>query len=347
MQVNGTMRPYEMTLYAKQGDLAIAGVAPVGMPFPIVGHTQFLSVGWSGDAHAGGEKSFDEAWALMTSRTLADARKALEMKQIQGRVLIGTSAGDIYDSLGTNPTNGYLHRDSPSPEGDAVVKEALRVQTTWSFGRLQNLAFDTTVYKAEEWQKLLAHADPSNKLARRLTNWNRKADLDSPDALAFYFFKLALDRDAMQLTPPDSLSKQRILAALDRTRQLLETKLEFNGKSNPTWDATWGSTWGTIFRVLPQGARAAMPVGGGHLEEVGIFTPRGWTFRPGDTKDPAARRLAVGGPLVTRIVEMSSKPTAVAALDSGKGTTKRTFFRDRKELEKSSAPKKQLIFSNE
>ncbi len=347
MNVNGPLGPYEMTLYAKKEDIAMAGVTPVGLPFPIVGQTQFLSVGWSGDAHDGGDRTLEEAWALMTSKTLVEAQRALALNQIRGHVLVGTTTGDIYDSLGTKPADGYLHRASPSPEADAVVKEALRVQTTWSFGRVQNLAFDTTIYQADEWQKMLAHMDPVNKLSRKLTNWNRRADVDSPEALAFYFFKLQLDRDAMQIRPPDSLSRQRVLAALDRTAKFLETKIEFNTKSNPTWDSTWGSTWGTLFRVLPEGTQKALALGGGQLLEVGIFTPRAWTFSPADPRFPTERRLAVSGPLVTRIVELSSKPTAVSTLDSGKGTTKRTFFRDRKELEKSSHPVKRLIFSGE
>jgi hypothetical protein len=284
---------------------------------------------------------------LVTAKTLAEAERALAMNQIRGNVLIGTTEGGIFDSSGTKPSDGYLHRVSPSPEGDAVIKEALRVQTTWSFGRVQNLAFDTTVYKAEEWQKLLAHMDPVNKLSRRITNWNRRADVDSPDALAFYFFKLELARDATQVRPPDSLSRQRVLAALDRTSKLLETKLEFNTKSNPTWDSTWGSTWGTLFRVLPAGTRVAQPLSGGQLADAGIFTPRAWTFAPADPLFPSARRFAISGPLVTRIVELSAKPSAVAVLDPGTNKTKRTFFQDRKELEKSSKPAKRLKFSAE
>jgi hypothetical protein len=306
-----------------------------------------LSVGWSGDAQQGGERTLDEAWALIISRTLAGAQKALAMNQIRGRALIGTTSGDIFDSSGAQPANGYLHRPSPSPESDAVVREALRVQTTWSFGRVQNLALDTTVDSAEEWQKMLARMDPGNKLARRITSWNRRADVDSADALAFYFFKLELGPDAMQVTPPDSLSKQRVRAALDRTSKLLETKLEFNAKSNPAWDATWGSTWGTLFRLLPEGARTAQPVSGGYLPDAGMFTPRAWTFPPGDPRFPSERRIALSGPVATRVVELSTKPTAVAVLDPGKGTTKRTFFQDRKELEKSSRPAKRLKFSTE
>jgi hypothetical protein len=273
-----------------------------------------------------------------------EAQKALAMNQIRGHALIGTTAGEIYDSSGTQPTNGYLHRPSNSREADAVVTEALRVQTTWSFGRVQNLAFDTTVYQAEAWLKLIGQADPSNKLVRKISAWTRRADADSPEALAFYFFKLALGRDATAITPPDSLSRQRLYAAIDRAREILETKLEFNAKSNPSWDATWGSTWGTLFRYIPEGSRTALPLAGGHLPEAGMFTPRGWTFAPTNSSDPSARHLAVAGPVATRVVELSSKPTAVSALDQAKATTRRTFFRDRKELQKSSAPTKRLIF---
>ncbi|MEI9814504.1 MAG: penicillin acylase family protein [Acidobacteriota bacterium] len=288
----GPLRPYEMTLYAAKEGLSLAGVAPVGMPFPIVGHTQYIAVGWTGDPQAGGAGSLEEAWALITAKTLAEAHRALSMNQIRGKALIGTSAGDLYDSAGALPTDGYLHRASPSREGDAVIVEELRVQRTWSFGRVQNLAFDTTVYQAEEWQKMLARAAPADKLARRLTGWNRRADIDSADALAFYTFKIALGRDGAALKPPDSLSSQRLFATLDRARDLLETKLGFNTRSNPTWDSTWGSTWGTLFRYQPAGSRSALPVGGGDVAEAGMFTPRAWLFAPGRSHQPS--RATVG-----------------------------------------------------
>ncbi len=99
---NAPDRPYEMSLYASNGDLAIAGVAPVGMPFPVVGHSQYVTVGWSPEnpqqPKQGGARALEEAWALITARNIQEVHRALSMKQIPGQVLIGTSGGDIYDS---------------------------------------------------------------------------------------------------------------------------------------------------------------------------------------------------------------------------------------------------------
>ena len=203
-------RPYEMSLYASDGDLALSGVAPAGFPFPIVGHTASIAVGWSGDPAPGGSQSIEAAWRLITARNLTEAKQALAMNQIRGKALIGTSSGEAYDSSGAQPTSGYLRRASPFPDGDAVAREQLRVQQTWSLGRVQGLAFATEAYKIESWQRYLSRVAPEDRFARRLSGWNRRMDADSTDALAFYQFKLALGRDASALEPPDSLSLAKI-----------------------------------------------------------------------------------------------------------------------------------------
>ncbi|MFM2124189.1 MAG: hypothetical protein RL328_640 [Acidobacteriota bacterium] len=344
---NAADRPYEMSLYASEGDLALSGVAPAGFPFPVVGHSAAISVGWSGDPTPGGARSLAASWRLINARNLDEARQALAMNQIRGQALIGTSAGEIYDSSGAQPTSGYLRLASPSLHGDSVAKEQLRVQQTWSFGRVQGLAFSTEVYNVETWQRYLSRVAPEDRFARRLSGWNRRADPDSADALAFYEFKLALGADAAALEPPDSLSLSRLRAALTRARDVMETELDYN------------STFGTLFRATREKARRSTPIGGGALPEAGMETPRTLYFTRPSAADPRALHLVTSGQSATRIVELSRAPSAVSLLLPGESdraespyfddqtrlsAPKRTFFRDRRELERSASSRKQLIF---
>jgi acyl-homoserine lactone acylase PvdQ len=333
---NATTRPYEMSLYAE--GLAIAGVAPPGMPFPIVGHNANVAIGWAPPPDnswtVAGPRALEESWALVTSRNLADAHRALSLNQIPGRALIGTSAGDLYDSAGSLPEQGYLRRVSPSPNGDASAIEQLRVQRTWSFGRVENLAFSTEVYKAETWQKRIARTAPGEKFARRLAGWNRRADADSVDALAFYLWKMELGRDAPLIEPPDSLSDARILAALTRAQDRLETQ--------PDFAAQFGATFGTLFRIAGESSRESFPTGGGNLPEAGMFTPRSLTFDLPAVSQTSALHLAHSGQAATRIVELSPTPSATSTLVPG--PAKPALFNNRRDLERTASSKKRLIF---
>ncbi len=236
---------YEMSMYA--GDLALAGVAPVGMPFPIVGHNQHVAIGWSGDPTQAGPRAIEEAWLLITARSSDDIRTALAMNQIPGR-----------PACSAEPCQQVLH---------PVVAEKLRTQQTWSLAGVESLALNTEVYNAEAWQKLLVRTALDSKFARMLTGWNRRADADSRVALAFYLFKMALARDANLTEPADSISIPRIRAALTRAQDQMETELDFN------------ANWGTYFRIVREGARISFPATGGLHPEAGISTPRTLLFR--------------------------------------------------------------------
>lgn len=324
---NAPDRPYEMSLYAREGDFSVAGVAPVGLPFPIVGHSQHVAIGWSGSPEPAGPRALEQAWALITARGLEGLRRGLSMQQIPGRALCAASAG-----LCESAPQGYLGGQHP------VVAEELRVQGTWSLGRVENLAFSTEVHQAETWQRLLSRMLPQDPFARMLTGWDRRTGAESRAALAFYFFKLALDRDAAALEPPESLSAARVRAALTRARDRLETENEFN------------ATWGTVFRLMREGSRVSFAASGGVLPEAGIDTPRTLLFQD---------NRAWAGQAATRIVELSRTPSAVSVLlpgisddpaspyfedQAGQTRAKRTFFRQRRELERLRGPRKELIF---
>jgi acyl-homoserine lactone acylase PvdQ len=184
-----------------------------------------------------------------------------------------------------------------------------------------------------------------------LTGWNRRSEATSTEALAFYLFKMALGPpESAALEPPDSLSDNRIRAALRKAQDQVETALPYH------------ADYGTMFRVQRDGALKSIPAGGGTVPEAGMFTPRAINFRRAGSVE-----IGVGGQSATQIVELSNKPLlsthSVSILvpgesdrsDSGhfddqarelfsKGTAKPTYFGDRKELEKHLSSKKALIF---
>ncbi len=312
-------RPYEMSLYA--GGLALAGVAPVGMPFPVVGHSRHVAIAWSGDAELAGPRALEETWALLTARSMEDIQSAVAMAQIPGRLACGTSAGELC-----------------AQGARTMVQEKLRVQQTWSFANVEALAFNTEVDKADVWQRLLSRVAPTDRFARVITNWNRRAEASSRGALAFYLFKMELGRDASQPEPSDSLSPARILSALTRAQDRLETQLDFN------------ATWGSEFRITRDGSRTSYAASGGNLPEAGIATPRALNF---------TGSRAHAGQAAPRIVELSATPNATSLLlpgltddpgsqhfedQAGLVKPKPTYFGNRRELERAASSRKLLTF---
>ena len=269
------------------------------------------------------------------------------MGQIPGAALVGTSHGEIYDSSGRVPDQGILLRQRSIAQAEDGARRLLASQNTWPFGRVVDVAFSTDVYKAETWQVRLVKVAPELAFVRMLTGWSRRSDATSREALAFYLFKTALGRpESAALEPPDSLSNNRIRAALRKAQDQVETVLPY------------GADYGTVFRVSRDGALQSNPVGGGIVLEAGMITPRAISFE---------RRgivvIGTGGQTATQIVELSGIPHAVSILvpgesdrsDSGhfddqarelfsKATAKPTYFADRKELEKHLSAKKELVF---
>ncbi len=281
---------------------------------------------------------------MITARNLAEAQTALGMGQIPGAALVGTAQGDIYDSSGRMPDQGILLRQRRVAQSEAAVRQLLATQNTWPFDRAVDVAFSTDVYKAETWQARLAKVAPELRFVRRLTGWNRRSDAGSREALAFYLFKMALGQpESAALEPPDSLSNNRIRAALRKAQDQVETELPYQ------------ADYGTMFRVVREGALKSSPAGGGTIPEAGIITPRAMTFqRAGSVM------LGNSGQTATQIVELSSAPRSVSILVPGesdhresghfddqahelfsKGTAKPTYFGDRRELEKHLSPTKE------
>lgn len=350
---NDDRRPYEMRWYASGEQLAFSGVAPPGVPFPLIGHSASVAIGWSGSAGVAGPRAgplaLDQAWAMITARNLDQVKTALRMGQIPGNALIGTSQGEIFDSSGKLPDQGILLRQRRVAQSEAAVRRLLATQNTWPFQRAVDVAFSTDVYQAETWQARLARVAPELPFVRRLTGWNRRSDAGSREALAFYLFKMALGRpESAALEPPDSLSNDRIRAALRKAQDQVETELPYQ------------ADYGTIFRAVREGASKSSPAGGGTIPEAGMITPRAMTFqRAGSVM------LGESGQTATQIVELSSAPRSVSILVPGesdhresghfddqahelfsKGTAKPTYFRNRQELEKHFSSKKELTIKD-
>jgi hypothetical protein len=199
-----------------------------------------------------------------------------------------------------------------------------------SLDQAANLAFSTEVYKAQAWQARIAKAAPGSGFARMLTGWSRRSDADSRPALAFYLFKMALGEAAGAIEPPDSLSDDRIRAALRKAQDRLETEFPFQ------------ATYGTLFRV------GRYPVGGGSVREAGMSTPRAIDFeKRGNVM------MGVGGQSATQIVQLSRPPKSYMMMPLGgsddqaarlfsSARAASTYFGDKKELEKHVRERKDL-----
>ena len=348
---NDDGRPYEMRWYASDEQIALSGVAPPGVPFPLVGHSASVVIGWSGSTETAGPRALEEAWAIITARSLAETQSALHMGQIPGAALIGTVQGEVVDSAGRTPEDGILLRQRTVPQSEAMTLQLLAAQNKWPFGRAVDVAFSTAVFKAETWQARLVKVAPELPFVQMLTGWSRRSDATSTEALAFYLFKMALGKpEASALEPPDTLSSNRVRAALRKAQDQVETELPYR------------ADYGTMFRVARDGALHSNPAGGGTVMEAGIITPRSITF-----ERRGAVVMGTGGQTATQIVELSNPAHSLSILVPGesdrpesghfddqardlfsKGAAKPTYFGDRKELEKHvSAHKetrKELIF---
>lgn len=344
---NDDGRPYEVRWYASEEQLALSGIAPPGVPFPIVGHSKTVAIGWSGSTEPAGPRALEQAWAMITARGLADVQAALRMGQVPGTAMVGTAQGEIFDSSGKTPEDGILLRQRTVPESEAGARLLLASQNKWPFGRAVDVAFSTAVYKAETWQARLVKVAPELPFVRMLTGWSRRTDATSSEALAFYLFKMALGQpEAAALEPPDSLSNNRIRAALRKAQDQVETELPYK------------ADYGTMFRIARGGAARSNPAGGGSVVEAGMITPRAITFQRA-----GAVMMGTGGQTATQIVELSNPARSVSMLvpgesdrpDSayfddqarelfGKGTAKPTYFGERKDLEKHLSSRKELSF---
>jgi hypothetical protein len=262
-----------------------AGPTPVGLPFPLIGHG-FESIVGPADIMPG-DSLLERVWKMQTQAHVT-----------AGQALGSSQADRELDSL--------LHFNN-----GITIYDAIRAATS------------DDVYGAEWWQKRIAAADSESEFARMLTGWSRRLDFNSRAALGFYLFKLALGPDdSRAVEPPDSISDNRIRAAVARARERSETQFPFQ------------ATYGTLFRI---GNVPTYPVSGGTVAEAGLWTPRAIDFkRRGDTM------IGVRGQAATQVIELikpSPKsfmmiPFTGSAAKFAQGEMQPTYFGNRKELEK-------------
>ena len=280
---------YQMSIATGDGYLWV-GAAPVGLPFPLTGHGVDGALG-PADVVAG-NGVLDRVWAMQTGHPALSPS--------------GIAAGQA----------AQMTRALLDFNGSITIYDALRI------------AVSSEVYHADAWQKRIAAADPDSAFTRMLTGWSRRADFDSTPALAFYLFKMALGADSPAIEPPDSLSVDRVRAALRKAREQLELQFRFQ------------ATFGTVFQV------AGKPASGGAVTDAGMATPRAIEY---EKRESVMR--GVRGPAATQIVELSRPipksymliPAAGSAAKFARGEVQPTYFGDRKELEKHLKSRQTLL----
>lgn len=344
----GSGRLYEIHVAVAEAGLEFSGVGPAGVPFPLLGHSALVSISGHGAGEAGAN-ALDQAWAMIAAKNLEEEKRALAMGQLPAqKFLIGTAEGDIYDSStgATNPPEGVLLSGGGASQAVAMLRQLVKDAYTFSLESAASLAFSTDVYKGEEWQKRIAKVAPGSDFVRMLTGWSRRAEATSREALAFYLFKTALDDESRALEPPGSMSDSRIRAALRKAQDRFETEFNFD------------ATYGTLFRIARDGAQRSWPMGGGTVTAAGMATPRAVDYEARDR-----RMVARGGQAALQVAVLGRPARSVIAMPLGESDqagsahfddqardqfsashTFTTYFSDRKELEKRSKNKKELIF---
>ena len=344
---SGASRLYPMEFETADG-FAFAGAAPVGTPFPLIGHSATIAISARGLGLAG-ESALDQAWAMITSKKVEQAKRALAMGQLPAQTfLIADAEGSIYDGGSgiENPSSGVLMSGGGAPQAAAMTRELIDAAHTFSLESAESLALSTDVYKAEAWQARIARAAPDSAFAQLLTGWNRRAETESRGALAFYLFKMALEEDSAALEPPASLSDDRLRSALRKAQDRLETEFPVD------------AGWGTLFRILRENGKRSWPVGGGTVTVAGMATPRAIGFRR-----PGTQMLGHSGLAMLEVVEFSKPVRSTIMTPFGESDSPEsphfddqarelfsrsraapTWFSDRKNLEKHSKDRKQLEY---
>ncbi len=286
-------------LVISSGDYSWAGATPVGLPFPLIGHGFNGSVGPADLSN--NSQLLQQTW----------------MKQ--------TGAYDPAPSQGSQSQQAWQMTQAQLAFNNSLtIYDALRIATS------------DEVYKAGEWQKRIAKADPNSQFAQMITGWSRRSDFNSAPALAFYLFKIALDVDANAIEPAASISDSRIRAAIMKARDQLQTELPFQ------------ANYGTVFRIRDphQPLERTYAVSGGSVAEAGMATPRAIQYQKSGN-----RMIGIAGQTATQIVELVQpvpKSYMLIPLEGSpekfaRGEVQPTYFGDRKALEKHVRSRKELI----
>jgi acyl-homoserine lactone acylase PvdQ len=250
-------------------------------------------------------------------------------------------------------------REMPRHQRAEMETELLDAAHDVTVEQAIDIAFNPQVYHAEQWQDRLKTAwanAPANlksghvaEMAALIQRWNRRSELDSQGALAFYAFKKGFGEDvARKVNVPSDLTDEQIFSALEKGADWLEKK--FGDLHVP---------YGKYFRVGREGGNRTFPVGGGTVAAVGMATPRAITF--GAVGDEMVGR---GGQTSTQVVIMTDPPESYTIVPLGASDHKesghwddqaeklfsqskavRTWFMNKKELMKHVTATKTLEFN--
>jgi penicillin amidase len=256
----------------------------------------------------------------------------------------------------------YLYNaDNPLHQRAATVLEMLHANTRVTLRDAFDIALNTRVYGADQWQAKLVAAwqkadgkikadEQTAHLFDLIVRWNRRADADSTGAIAYLYWKQGLGEKVQQSdragkAPPEDVTDEQLLRALAAGAGALQKQ--------------WGKLevkYGDVFRVGRAGTSRTWPVGGGSVP--GLATPRAISF---DKADDGRTFLGRGGQTSTQVVQLSKPPKSWTLLPLGEsdhrdskhfddqaeklfspGKLKPTYFLDKEELLKHAESKKVL-----
>jgi acyl-homoserine-lactone acylase len=235
---------------------------------------------------------------------------------------------------------------TPAHQRAAMVLDQLAAAKDVTIEKAMDIAFSTEVYGADLWQERVRKVGVSGDLAQSILSWNRRSDADSPGALAYYLFKMALGVRGKLVEPPADLTDDDVRAALAKAEQQLQS------------DFPLGAVYGTFFRVGREGSLRNWPVSGGTLPQAAMSTPRAVSF---EKKDKIM--LGHGGQTSTQVVILTKPPQSWMVIPLGesdhsdsphfddqaeklfsRAIAKPTYFLRRDELEKHVTAEKDLTY---
>ncbi len=243
--------------------------------------------------------------------------------------------------------------DNPLHQRAAMTLQTLHAAKNVTVEDAIEIAFQTDVYGADVWQKMLNKAwrtadetvtsDKNvSSMYDVITKWNRNCDAESVGAVAYYYWKKQFDGDVILhdragFPPPETVTDAQIIECLQKGAA--ELKRDHERVDIP---------YGDVYRVGRRGTGKTWPVSGGSTNT--IATPRAIGFSEiGDTK----KYLARGGQTSTQIVLLTKPPQSWTVLPLGesddpnsphyddqaeklfsKGKMKPTYFLNPEELDK-------------
>jgi acyl-homoserine lactone acylase PvdQ len=319
IQVYDPLLPWDSAyqLVIQAPDYNWAGPTLLGLPLPISGHGARLGpdlMRLAAGIGLDGRSFLDLLWTWQTG----DETAALSLA-VPARAL----------STAESPSQRPSLKQLQQKQAQQMTQELLGFYDSFTLYDVLKIATSTEVYHAELWQKRIARADPKSAFARMISGWSRRMDADSPEALAYHLFKLALGPpEASALEPDESLSDNRIRAALRKAQDEFETKFPVK------------AAFGTLFKIAGQAASGAS------LPEVAMSSPRAIEY-----EKLGINRAGISGQIATQVVELSSPvpksfmliPQSGSPAKFARGEMQPTYFGNRRELEKHTKQRLELV----